>query len=75
MEFFSEEQKTLFGQHLADGIKQLNLNIDEEKQELLLIYLEQLAKWNKAYNLIRHQRTRTYVVPSFARQSKCSTFH
>ena len=51
MEFFSEVQKTLFGQHLADGIKQLNLNIDEEKQQLLLIYLEQLAKWNKAYNL------------------------
>jgi len=51
MEFFSQEQKLLFSQQLADGIKQLNLNIDEEKQELLLRYLEQLAKWNKAYNL------------------------
>lgn len=51
MEFFSQEQKLLSSQQLADGIKQLNLNIDEEKQELLLRYLEQLAKWNKAYNL------------------------
>jgi 16S rRNA (guanine527-N7)-methyltransferase len=51
MEFFSQEQKALFSQHLADGIKQLNLNIDENKQELLLSYLEHLAKWNKTYNL------------------------
>ncbi len=51
MEFFSQEQKTLFSQHLADGVKQLNLNIEEEQQGLLLTYLEQLAKWNKAYNL------------------------
>ncbi len=51
MEFFSQEQKVLLSQHLADGIKQLNLDIDKNKQELLLRYLEQLAKWNKTYNL------------------------
>ncbi|PCJ43555.1 MAG: 16S rRNA (guanine(527)-N(7))-methyltransferase RsmG [SAR86 cluster bacterium] len=51
MEFFSQEQKTLFGRDLANGIKQLNLNIDEKKQKLLLTYLEQLTKWNQAYNL------------------------
>ncbi len=51
MEFFSQEQKALFSQQLADGIKQLNLNIDENKQELLLAYLEHLSKWNKTYNL------------------------
>lgn len=51
MDFFSDEQKALFSRDLADGISQLNLTINEKKQESLLIYLEQLAKWNKAYNL------------------------
>ena len=51
MGFFSEEQKDLLSGVLAAGIKQLNLKIDLQKQELLLAYLEQLAKWNKAYNL------------------------
>lgn len=51
MDFFSQEQKIQFSHHLADGIKQLNLKVDDEKQALLLRYLEQLAKWNKTYNL------------------------
>jgi 16S rRNA (guanine527-N7)-methyltransferase len=51
MEFFSQEQKTLLGQLLSEGIRTLNLDINTEKQSLLLTYLEQLAKWNKAYNL------------------------
>lgn len=51
MDFFSDEQKKLLGRDLADGINQLNLTIDAKKQESLLAYLEQLAKWNKAYNL------------------------
>ncbi len=51
MEFFSQEQKHQLSRHLADGINQLNLNIDDKKQVLLLAYLEQLAKWNKTYSL------------------------
>ncbi len=51
MEFFSQEQKTLLGQLLSEGIRTLHLDINTEKQSLLLTYLEQLAKWNKAYNL------------------------
>jgi len=51
MKFFSQEQKHQLSRHLADGIKQLNLNIDDKKQEQLLAYMEQLTKWNKAYNL------------------------
>jgi 16S rRNA (guanine527-N7)-methyltransferase len=51
MSVFSEEQKDLLSGVLEAGIKQLNLKIDLQKQELLLAYLEQLVKWNKAYNL------------------------
>ncbi|MFD1259171.1 16S rRNA (guanine(527)-N(7))-methyltransferase RsmG [Entomomonas asaccharolytica] len=38
-------------QLLKQGIKQLGLAITEQQQQLLLGYLELLAKWNKAYNL------------------------
>ncbi len=51
MEFFSQEQKTLYTQLLSDGIKELSLNINKEKQALLITYLKQLTKWNKTYNL------------------------
>jgi 16S rRNA (guanine527-N7)-methyltransferase len=51
MEFFSQEQRLLLSRDLAEGIQQLNLTIDQEKQQLLLDYLQQLSKWNKAYNL------------------------
>lgn len=46
-----QEKKALLSKSLADGIHQLNLNIDRTKQEGLLAYLEQLLKWNKVYNL------------------------
>lgn len=36
---------------LRQGIKQLGLEITQQQQQLLLGYLELLAKWNKAYNL------------------------
>lgn len=51
MEFFSQEQKSVLAKDLTAGIKQLNLTLDENKQTLLLAYLEQLSKWNKTYNL------------------------
>lgn len=36
---------------LATGIAQMGLQIGQDKQLLLLRYLELLAKWNKVYNL------------------------
>ncbi len=36
---------------LAAGIAQMGLQIDAEKQSLLLEYLSLLSKWNKVYNL------------------------
>lgn len=51
MESFSEEQRELLSSKLAEGINQLNLKVDQQKQELLLTYLEQLVKWNNTYNL------------------------
>ena len=51
MGVFPKEQKELLSGALKAGIKQLNLKIDPQKQELLMVYLEQLTKWNKAYNL------------------------
>jgi 16S rRNA (guanine527-N7)-methyltransferase len=37
--------------HLASGIASLELSLPERAPELLLAYLEQLHKWNKAFNL------------------------
>ncbi len=36
---------------LAAGIAQMGLQVDAEKQSLLLEYLSLLSKWNKVYNL------------------------
>lgn len=36
---------------LAAGIAQMGLQVSQEKQALLLRYLDLLAKWNKVYNL------------------------
>ncbi len=36
---------------LSDGINQLGLRLDEAAQQKLILYLELLQKWNKAYNL------------------------
>lgn len=39
------------GKKLQKGITELGLEISEDKQACLMAYLEQLIKWNKAYNL------------------------
>lgn len=36
---------------LLQGIEQLSLTLNDTQVDLLLEYLEQLAKWNKVYNL------------------------
>ena len=36
---------------LADGVKELGLNLDGKQREQLLDYLALLFKWNKVYNL------------------------
>ncbi|MCY7295407.1 16S rRNA (guanine(527)-N(7))-methyltransferase RsmG [Alteromonas sp. a30] len=36
---------------LAAACKQLSFDVSEEKQQLLIKYLEMVHKWNKAYNL------------------------
>lgn len=47
MALVSQQQANM----LANGIKQLNIVVSTKQQQLLLSYLELLAKWNKAYNL------------------------
>ncbi|MGI9227361.1 MAG: 16S rRNA (guanine(527)-N(7))-methyltransferase RsmG [Gammaproteobacteria bacterium] len=37
--------------HLQNGIKKLQLSITEDQQNKLLLYVELIQKWNKAYNL------------------------
>ena len=51
MEKISPQAKILFSQQLAEGIKELKLTISADKQDVLLAYLELLAKWNQSYNL------------------------
>ena len=36
---------------LAEGVRALNLTLDDAQQAQLLAYLDLLAKWNKVYNL------------------------
>jgi 16S rRNA (guanine527-N7)-methyltransferase len=38
-------------EQLADGIRQMGLNVDARAQQRLLEYLALLQKWNKVYNL------------------------
>lgn len=38
-------------QQLKEGIKRLNLDLSEVRQETLLAYLALMAKWNQVYNL------------------------
>lgn len=47
MSLVTEQQTHL----LTQGIKKLGVEVSKSQQQLLLGYLELLAKWNKAYNL------------------------
>jgi 16S rRNA (guanine527-N7)-methyltransferase len=38
-------------QQLAEGLSKLNIKATEQQQGKLIVLLEQLLKWNKAYNL------------------------
>ena len=42
---------TNLAEHLQNGIKQLQLSLTKEQQNKLLLYVELIQKWNKAYNL------------------------
>ena len=46
-----KENNPMLKQALATGIKELNLQIPEEKQDALLAYIALLNRWNKAFNL------------------------
>jgi len=41
----------LISEKLADGLKQLDIELSEEQQGKLLDYLDLLLKWNRVYNL------------------------
>ena len=45
------DRESDFAGALIDGCRQLGLNLDNQKIELLLAYHQLLVKWNKAYNL------------------------
>jgi 16S rRNA (guanine527-N7)-methyltransferase len=48
MKFFD---RAVLSKVLADGIKELSLDLDEKQHEQLLDYLALLFKWNSVYNL------------------------
>lgn len=48
MKFFD---RAVLSKALADGIKELSLDLDEKQHEQLLDYLALLFKWNSVYNL------------------------
>jgi 16S rRNA (guanine527-N7)-methyltransferase len=48
MKFFD---RAVLSKVLADGIKELSLDLDEQRHEQLLDYLALLFKWNSVYNL------------------------
>lgn len=48
MKFFD---RAVLAQTLADGIKELKLDLNEKQHEQLLDYLALLFKWNSVYNL------------------------
>ncbi len=51
MDLPEAEQRQALARQLAAGIEKLGLTVGGREQELLLDYLEQLLKWNQAYNL------------------------
>lgn len=38
-------------QYLLEGSKELGLNLSTEQEQSLLLYMQQLKRWNKTYNL------------------------
>jgi len=38
-------------ERLSQGLEQLGLSVDADKQEKLMLYLRLMLKWNRAYNL------------------------
>ena len=38
-------------QYLLEGSKELGLNLSAEQEQSLLLYMQQLKRWNKTYNL------------------------
>ena len=73
MKFFD---RAVLSKALADGIKDLSLDLDEKQHEQLLDYLALLFKWNSVYNLTSlrdpmqmvtlHLLDSLAAVPSFA---------
>ncbi len=51
MNFFSETEKKIYSRNLSEGLEKMELLVSEDKQIQIINYLENLAKWNKAYNL------------------------
>ncbi|WP_298451528.1 16S rRNA (guanine(527)-N(7))-methyltransferase RsmG [uncultured Marinobacter sp.] len=43
--------QTLWQRQLREGLAQMQLSLDDDKQQQLLAFLALLNKWNKAYNL------------------------
>lgn len=46
-----QDSKTIAAQRLRSGLQAMGIELDETQQQQLLIYLELLRKWNRAYNL------------------------
>jgi len=51
------DNNRIFQQALASGIADMNLQISEEKQHAMLVYITLLNRWNRAFNLtaVRNQ--------------------
>lgn len=48
-------------QQLKEGIKRLNLDLSEARQETMLAYLALMAKWNQVYNLTSRRAESDWV--------------
>jgi 16S rRNA (guanine527-N7)-methyltransferase len=47
---------------LDNGVRQLNIELDSEKQVLLMRYVKLLQKWNKTYNLTAIEDTNEIII-------------
>jgi len=50
---------------LKSGIEELGLRYSEKQAEAFMIYLEELKKWNKAYNLTALKTDRDIIIKHF----------
>ena len=46
---------------LSEGLKKLQIELNQEQQKKLIRYVELMAKWNKAYNLTSVRESHGHV--------------